>query len=332
MSAQGAAAAQAAECKSLSLSASVQTSEPELKELDAALQDYEKAFATEDGSIYHALVHPSKHQSLFQSKAQFETVFPSYGLVRPKLTRAAMFEIKFAADEKSWEVACSLGKARGVVGPQHQFVVQHTAFSKNEQTRITTIFAPIPKGVKSLNKTKYNIGIVMFHTQAWSHEHKTPAGLLEESRKWNRLKSPAVAWIFAEAARRILNSNPYFAPSELGEAAALVNELSPRLPAASQIQKLVGGDVTSWEYLGLTLVYQGYGVEPGFVFRMKPDDELNKDLNKCRKSVAGVARHFKELRDRFHGVECIPYAVGESQETAPKGGTMFVPWRELPIP
>ncbi len=320
------------ECRSLSISAVADAKDAVLTEVNRALNDYETAFANEDGKIYHELVHPSKHQSLSQSKAQFETLFPSYGLVKPKVTRSVLYELRFSRDAKSFEVDCPTGRARGVVGPERQFVVQHIAFSKNEQIRITAIFAPIPKGVLSLNKAKYGVGIVMFHTQAWSHEHKTPVSLLEESRKWKLLKSSIVAWIYAEAARRILDSNPYFSPKELSEAVSQANGLQPSLPSVAEIQKARGSDVTSWEYLGLTMVYQGYGVEPGFYFRMLEGEELNKNLEKCRRSVGKVLLFAKELRQKFHGVECLPFAPGESLDGTPKGGSMFVPWSEVKLP
>jgi hypothetical protein len=322
----------APECRSLSLSSVVEPSDAVLKDVNKALVDYETAFENEDGTIYHSLVHPSKHQTKSQSQSQFETLFPSYGLVKPKVTRSAFYELRFPAGVKDFEAECHSGKARGVVGPERQFLVQHIAFSKNEQIRITTLFAPIPKGVLSLNKAKYGVGIVMFHTQAWSHEHKTPVSLLEEARKWKVLKSPVVGWIFAEAARRILDSNPYFTPRELSEANSLVNELRPSLPNVAEVQKARGGDVTSWEYLGFTMVYQGYGIEPGFYFRMAEGEELNKNLEKCRRSVGRVFPFVKEIRQKFHGVECLPFAPGESLDGTPKGGTMFVPWSEVKLP
>ena len=283
-------------CRSLPLAVgNVDTAvdDANLNDLKLALNDLEAAFATEDSKLFHNLAHPSIHQTLSKSKLIFESVFPTYGLVKPKITRASLYELTFPVTTKTVEVECSGGRARGVVGPERQYMVQHTAFSKNEQMRITTIFAPIPKAVRELNKAKYGIGIVMFHTQAWSHEQKTPVGLLEEARKWNRLKSPVVAWMFAEAAKRILDSNPYFAPRETSEALLLADELKTQLPQVEKVNGALRGSESSWNFLGFTMVYQGYGVEPGFYFRMKEGEVLNQSLDKCRQHVALVLPQVK---------------------------------------
>jgi hypothetical protein len=321
----------AASCTNLPLNLvpSDASSDPFLTELVSVLGDYETAFQEEDTKTFHSLVHPSLHQSGETSKQIFETLFPSYGLKKPKLTRVAAFNLRLPGSGANPDVDCSWGRIRGVVGPERQVAVFHAAYSSNEQVRLMTLFAQIPEGVRKLNKTKYSVGSVMFHTQTWTHERMTAEKLLGEARKWSALKNPFVAWVYAESAVRLLNSNPYFLPRELSSARNDVEEYRLRGPSARDIAEKMRQKGLPWEFLGFTVVFQASGVEPGLHFRMKPGDVLSLELEKCRMHSAAVVSLVPEMRERFHGVECIPYQPEDDLSKAPTGGTQFVPWNEL---
>ncbi len=318
-------------CRSLPLNlvSPDSTPDPFLSELERVLRDYETAFQEEDTKTFHSLVHPSLHQSGETSKQVFESFFPSYGLKKPKLTRVAVFDLRLLGAGSNPEVDCSWGRIRGVVGPERQVAVFHAAYSGNEQVRLMTLFAQIPEGVRKLNKTKYGVGTVMFHTQTWTHERMIPEKLLAEARKWSGLKNPFVAWAYAESAHRLLNSNPYFIPRELSGARSDVEEYRFRGPSVKSVAEKLRQNGLPWEFLGFTVVFQASGVEPGFHFRMRPGDVLSRDLEKCRTHSAAVVSLVPEMRERFHGVECIPYQPEDDLSKAPTGGTQFLLWSDL---
>lgn len=314
---------------SLNMGSSLSSKDPLLTELNERLLQYEQAFADENTKAFHNLVHPALHQKLETSKQIFDSVFPTYGLVKPKLTRVAIYDIRLSNKSAEPVVDCSQGRVRGVVGPERQIVVFHVAYGGNEQIRFTTIFSAVPESVQKLSKRNIGVGAVMFHTQTWTHEKKNPEALLREARKWSGLNSPLVAWMYAESAVRLLDSNPYFRPIELDSARTQSEEYRGRATSPTVIAEKLRVAKKEWEFLGFTVVFQASGVEPGLHFRMRPGDVLSAELEKCRSHSAEVVKLLPELRERFHGVECIPYQPGEDLSKAPSGGTWFLKWDDL---
>jgi hypothetical protein len=314
---------------SLNLGSSLSSNDPLLTELNERLQQYEQAFAEENTKAFHNLVHPALQQKFETSKQIFESVFPAYGLSKPKLTRVAIYDIRVPSKAAEPVVDCPSGRVRGVVGPERQIAVFHVAYAGNEQTRFMTIFSAVPESVQKLSKRKIGVGAVMFHTQTWTHERKTPEALLKEGRKWSGLNSPLVAWMYAESALRLLDSNPYFRPLELDSARSQSDEYRGRAISPAIVAEKLRSAKMPWEFLGFTVVFQASGVEPGLHFRMRPGDVLSVELEKCRSHSAAVINLIPELRERFRGVECIPYQPDEDLSKVPSGGTWFLKWDDL---
>jgi hypothetical protein len=323
-----AASSNLATCRSLSLFESATTS-PELKPLYTAIADLERAFEKNDSGLFSELVHPA-----LSREAKAKDVFPGtvhdFGLEKAKLVRNAMYAAEFPQSLTTNIAECPQGELRGVVGPSSQFAVMHSFAGGNEQIRVFSIFAPIPASfAPKMKNAKRTHGIVMLFAQTWTHGKKAPSVLLQEARKWSVLNEPVTAWVMAEASLRLLAANPYFTPTELSEAKRVALQTKDKLPAFTNLKERIHDAGTGWNFEELAVIFQSSALEVGAKFRMKEEETVNGQLEKCKKLGTVLASEFPGLTKAFSGFECMPYAKEEGLGEPPGAGTQFHSWKSL---
>lgn len=316
-------------CKALSLFETASTS-AELKALYATLAEFERAFERNDARLFADLVHPALTRE--KRKAEiFATTVQDYGLEKAKLARNALYQASFPTENPARTVTCPQGELRGVVGPTLQFAAMHAFNGGNEQIRLFTLFAPIPKSfAPKMKNPKQEFGIVMMFAQTWTHGKKAPEILSAESRKWSLLDEPITAWILAEASHRLYAANPYFVPNGTREAELLATQAKQKLPTFESLKAKVREATSGWEFLELAVIFQSKAVEVGVRTRMLETEEpVNAQIEKCKTVGRLLASEFPGITRPFSGFECMPYARGEATETSPEAGTQFHTWNTL---
>lgn len=323
------AASLAATCQSLSLYESASTPE-NLKPLYETLADFERAFEKNDASLFTELVHPALTREKKKDDTFVSTV-QDFGLEKVKLARNVLYRVEFPTENPARTVACSQGELRGVVGPTLQFATMHAFAGGNEQIRLFTLFAPIPKSFgPKMKNPKRELGIVMMFAQTWTHGKKAPEVLVAESKKWSLLNEPITGWVLAEASHRLLSANPYFVPNGLSEAEGLALQTKQKLPSFEGLKTKVRESNVGWEFLDLAVIFQAQAVEVGVKTRMQAQEEpVNAQIDKCKTVGRLLASEFPGLTKTFSGFECMPYAKGEALDASPDAGTQFHAWKTL---
>lgn len=315
-------------CRGLSLNAPSDVS-GELKALYEAISDFEKAFEKNDTSKFRTLVHPALSRERDKPDVFTGTVH-DFGLEKAKLVRNAVYELHFPRDRALKTVACKGGELRGVVGPERQYAVMHSFAGGNEHIRVFTIYSPVQEGLKTRQgATKRDLGLVMLSAQVWTHGKQSPEVLLSESRKWSLLNEPIAAWALAEASVRIMAANPYFVPEHLPEAERIATASKARLPNLNPFREKVARSGTGWHFESLAVIFQQDGVEIGAKFRMKGEEAVDAQIEKCKTLGIMFGREFPSLTKRFNGYECMPYGEKEDLDAPPAAGTQFHAWRNL---
>jgi hypothetical protein len=297
-------------------------------ELAKVFEIFESSFRDDDEKRFQSILHPALQLAPAKRHDLFMGAFSDFGLSKPKLVRSHLFELTI--DDVARPVAeCSTGILRGVAGPKRQWALFHTILDASEQVRFMELYAEVPRAIEKRHGTQYGIGLVMFHTQVWSHERKAPGKLLEEARKWSELGSPLTGWFLAESATRLLNANPYFQPAELAEARSITQEMFERGVRYAEWEHQLSAVPRRWKFVELSPVYQASGIEPGVRFQASRDPEPLKLSNECRKNLSALVKVLPKLSDRFHGVECLPYGPGEELTRPPAAGSVFLKWSDL---
>jgi|GEM_PF-662255 len=315
-------------CQGLSLSESGATPK-ELKPLYEAVADFEKAFADNNNRLFRTLMHPALSRER-QNPEVFDSTVQEFGLEKAKLQRNALYSLDLPLGSEKTTAECGKGEIRGVVGPTQQYAVVHTFTGGNEQIRVFTLFAQVPPQLMpKQGNDKRPIGIVYLQAQVWTHGKRSPEALLVESRKWSILGEPIAAWIHAAAAERILLSNSYFVPTDALAAQQLSRDSKARIPSLDTLRSRVKSGGTGWDFIDLAVIFQAKSLEIGAKFRMKGEEPLNAQIEKCKTLGLTLAQEFPGLVKQFTGVECMPYGPSEKTEEAPDAGTQFHTWKEL---
>lgn len=302
------------------------------KALYEMIDKFETAFQKKDAALFRSLVHPAIHKSAKEVSQIFENTFVEFNLGDAKLARARVYEFYPKSNEDPTAL-CPDGTVRGVAGPKRQFAVMFTHAMQNSQIRIFALFAPILKEQQKPRSKGHILGLVMLHTQVWSHGGKSAEVLLKEAEAM-RPSNPKAAYFIAQASERMLSANPYFAPDSLNQAKALTESLSEHLLAIKQADGIVKSVDPKWSFIGFTSVFQKEGIEPGIKLQYEGEEiPIDMQLGKCRQMIGKVMSELPSLRDVFKGVECLSYRKGEDyMATAPANGSQFFPWSTLNEP
>jgi hypothetical protein len=293
----------------------------------AALAEYEKAMAESRVDHLKKLLHPSIVKEDRAKDEIFNTTIQEFSLEKAKLARTAIYYLNLPASGLP-EVKCLGATVRGVTGPHQQFAVIHSHHSNSEQVRLFSIFAPIPDSLVKKTKAKFRVGLVMLHAQIWTHAKKSPEVYFKEAKS-KAEKDGMAGWLYAEAARRLYASNPYYAPNELAESQQFVDTHALKKPDLAKIKAALKEKNFDWEFLDFSVAYKEVGIEPAIKLRLIKEESSKEHLEKCEKISGVIAQHLTALKADFKGVECLAYLPGEPLENPPALGSAFFPWTKL---
>lgn len=301
----------------------------DLQEFYNTLKDFEDSFLLSNRDLFKSILHPALRRKESEKNEVFDGTVANYGLEKVKLVRNVLYGAEFNA-EGDRVVTCQTGQLRGVIGPTTQIAVTHSYISGPEQVRITTLYSPIIKSQAEAVGTNRKWGLVMLQSQFWTIDKKTAQLYLDDAKKWSILGEKLVAWTFAEAARRIWNSNAYFIPNELGEATQIASEYkNATKKELSLAAETVRNQKTDWEFLDFTSIFQEKSLEFGIKYRMKQEESTNIFLEKCKKNSAAILKNLPGVTRKFKGVECLAYQPQEPLSESPAMGSNFSTWKDL---
>jgi hypothetical protein len=320
-------------CSSLNLTNLSNSTDPKYQETLKGLEDfaksYESAFKNKDSRLFQSLTHPALSRETKRSSIFNETIL-EYGLDKASLARTSAFLLHLPRSSLTQATNCSIGTIRGVVGPENQAVLIHTFLGGNEQIRLFTIVAPVPASFQKGNTTQW--GVVMMHTQVWTHGRKIPQTILEEARVWKNKGQPLVYWAKSNAALRILQANPYFEPNDLEaarqEAAAALAQ-RPQIAPLNTIFQEQQIPKNEWTIEDYAVVFQAQDIEFGVKVRMNREFPVNEQIENCKKTGRAIVQQHPTLQEAFSGFECLTFGKDEKLESIPLAGSQFHTWKSL---
>lgn len=316
-------------CEALPLQ--IKATEGNLAEFATLLDGLENAFTNQDTKTFLAILHPAIIRDPAERRDIFEGTIARFGLTSmKKMARTQLYRMKFP-NEIPPAVTCSFGKARGVVGPETQFAAVHTLYTEHEQIRLHTIYAPVPKALRTTHNTAHDWALVHLQAQVWTQGQKAPPVILEDAIERSRLNEPLAAWVLAEGALRLMASNAYLEPPELARAIELSQQTSKKLPTQHEVNTLLASTGEHpWTFAAFSAAFQSTGIEPAIKLRItKKNQDISALLRQCLPEIKKLAPLFKSMHKTFRGVQCLPYFATEDLRGAPSLGTMFVTWEEL---
>jgi hypothetical protein len=315
------------QCRSLGLftSSSKNTQTPD-SNIKSALDKFEKAFLENNADLFADVASDSLQKKRDDLRAIFNGTVLEYGLKRTKLQRSSLWEIKIAGEPQPGQtVNCGDLAIQPVYGPTEQFAALYSAFSADQQTRLMVLFARTPQD----SKKDGGLGLVLLQVQRWTYNGRSPETLLAEGLRSDGAGEPIIAHLLAEAAARVLESNPYLILPQQQQARAQATRLSEKsLPLQSIALRPVQTEPI-WKPERFTAIFKDGELAVGVKVRMTQEIALNEQIEKCKSLGRALFMTNSAWRRSFSGFECMPYAASEDIASFPKGGSQYFPWKNL---
>lgn len=283
------------------------------------LNTLESAIKSDDASVFNALIHPSVILPPGEKSMIFRQMMKDYDLKGKTLQRNSLFQLKLTESQRT--VFCKDFKVTGVVGPTDQWAAEYSTISGKEQSRLFFLLARVPQALSQKNPNTFAIAHV--HTQNWTFAQKTPETWFKDAARWSTLGAPLAAWAFGEAARRIVEANPYFVNTTFDPKLAAHRDVAEQFEALTQPfkgKKVTGTDFTIHSF---AMVYKNQTPQIGVKLILAKETAVNDLIKQCSAVAVQVAPLFKDIRARFPGIECLPYYPRENPARAPALGTVY---------
>lgn len=314
-------------CKRLPLNKvkEVAISDPEIYDV---LFNLESSFQKQEFEEFYKLIHPALPKTKADLKKIFIEITDGFNLKKTILVRSRIFDLDLDKS-KNIEAICGDIEVHGVSGPKKQYAIIYTYTNGGEQYRLFVILAPTLKEQKEKKKGDFNLGVVLIHTQLWSHNGSSPEAMIQQGREEIKKGNTLAAWIYATAASRILEGNPYVRYDLGATAKSFAKELQIAKNVENEIYTQVQAKTRILSLLGFTIVYQADGIEPGVRLQSSKDLTIQEVMDMCKQTMPIIKPYLIDLKESFKGVECLLYTPQENVNDAPRSGSKFYKWADI---
>lgn len=315
------------QCRNLRLS---MTSEKPEDALNSAvikqMSLFEKAVREDDPDLFRTIASNALQKKPHELDKIFKGTLFEYDLKKAQLQRNSVWAMQLPPEPTPGQlVSCGDIQFSPVYGPQSQIAVMYSHFSSNKQTKLLIFFAQ----TKVDADKDENLGLVLMQVQRWSYDGKTPEKILRQSNLQETQGDILISHLLADAAAKILESNPYVVTPLQTEA----REKATRLEAAAakQLQEFLKpvslADTVTPEQL--QPIFRENVLAVGLKLRLKQELALNSQISLCKALGRRLFQKESAWRREFSGFECMPYAAGEALTQPPKGGSQYMSWAAL---
>jgi hypothetical protein len=222
-------------------------------------------------------------------------------------------------------ITCGDFQISPVYGPRRQVAVFYSTFVKDRQTRILLYLAQTPLD----NKQPENLGMVLMQVQRWTYDGKTPEKIYQQSLIQEGIGNTLAARILADAAAKILESNPYVVTSTQTEARSKAEML--KKDNASQLQTILNSisKEDAFKLEALEPIFRNATLTVGLKFRISQELSLNAQIRFCKEFGSKLFPKNSYWRSEFSGFECLFYGAQEPMSQPPKAGSKYLNWESL---
>lgn len=315
------------QCRNLKLSfKSEAADDPFTRAVASQMEKFESAVATENSEIFSQIASKALQKKPQELMKVFEGTLFEYDLKRAKLQRNSIWEMQLPDEPIPGQLlSCGDVQISPVFGPKRQVAVFYSHFSGDKQTKLLLFLAQ----TKLDADQPENLGIVMMQVQRWSYDGKTPEKLYTQSSVQEGQGNALIARLLADAAAKILESNPYIV-SPL-QAAARNRAESMSQAANAQLESLLNSSPadSSFKPERMEPIFRDGTLAIGLKFRMTTDLALNTQTKLCRTAGRVIFSKNTAWRKEFSGFECLPYAAQESMSHPPRAGSQYFSWKSL---
>ncbi|NBX16067.1 MAG: hypothetical protein EBR09_01745 [Proteobacteria bacterium] len=300
-------------------------------QLASMLADFENSFLLADAERFASLLSPALMKSPEDAKKIFQGTLLEYDLRRVKLQRNWIWELDAGENPSAGQlIDCRDMLIQPVFGPRHQFAVQYSAFTGQNQTRLMVIFAfTATKSETDKPNPNQTLGLVQLQAQRWTYDGRSPDRLLSEARQSASAGQTLAGSILAEASARVFEINAYVISPQLSEARSLASQLAAESEGAQAKFLAAANDAPEWKAEKIVPVFRDGSLAVGVKIRMNREIALNDQVKLCRLSGTKLFQQPSAWRERFSGFECMPYSQSEDYAKPPSGGSQYYPWSAL---
>ena len=315
------------QCRNLNLSFKSATSDDPLKRaVISQMKKFEKAFANGDSSLFVKLASRALKKEKRVLEKIFEGTIAEYGLQKTQLQRNSVWEIEIPnTPTPSQLVRCGDIQISPVYGPNRQVAVFYSSFARDKHTKILLYLAQTPLD----DHQPEHLGMVLMQVQKWTYDGKSPEKIYQQSVAQEGRGHQLVARILADAAAKILESNPYVVTTTKTEARQKAELL--KLSSTSQLQSFLnsGPKLDSLRPEALEPIFRNGTLAVGLKVRMSRELSLNTQVNHCKALGTVLFPKNSPWRNEFSGFECLLYASQEVMTKPPKAGSKYLDWESL---
>ncbi len=315
------------QCQNLNLSLKSATPDNPFKQaVNRKLDKFEKAFATNDSELFSQLASKALQKEKRDLDKLFKSTVAEYGLQKAKLQRNSVWEMRTSDKPVPGQlITCGEAQISPVYGPKRQVAVFYSNFSKNNQTRLLLFLAQTPLD----EKQPENLGMVLMQVQRWTYDGQSPEKIYQQSSNQEGIGNLLIARVLADAAAKILESNPYVVtPTQT--AARNKAELLRQSESAQFLAFLNGGPKEeSFQPEALEPIFRSGGLAVGLKVRMNKELALNTQIKLCKSFGRELFARNSPWRNEFSGFECLLYSAQEPMTQPPKAGSQYYTWQSL---
>lgn len=315
------------QCRNLKLSMTSERTEDALNSaVIKHMSTFEKAVREDDSELFRKVASNALQKKPHELDKIFKGTLFEYDLKKAQLQRNSIWAMQLPADSQPGQlVSCGEIQISPVYGPKSQVAVMYSHFSSNKQTRLLVVFAQ----TKADADKDENLGLVLMQVQRWSYDGKTPEKIFRQSRFQEEQGEIIISRLLADAAAKILESNPYVMTQLQTEAREKATQLETAATAQlKEFLKPLGlNDTVTPEQL--QPIFRENALAVGLKLRMKQELALNSQISLCKAMGRRLFQKESAWRREFSGFECMPYASGEALSQPPKGGSQYFSWSAL---